>query len=252
MSHGDLPDCTTPAGARIPPGWLAQALATIADLTAPPSKRATSIDACGINGRAAASAGAWLIQTMQNLNNGDVVPQGVRLLPTTGTGTRSDNIVALCYVAGLKTVPAELRRRAAVDLVAFCHDAGYAEARRLLPKNDWNWLTHALRHGTWARLLALYFIDDHSAPTKTRRSVAIAFAETADTMAFPPGMDDLVLSSADKASSADRLVLAKAVANRNPQLGARYLSALADDPTIQTEHRRDALANKEQGNGLKS
>ncbi|MGH3898624.1 MAG: hypothetical protein ACRDTA_10290 [Pseudonocardiaceae bacterium] len=201
-NESDLPDCIVPDQGRVPAAWLAESLATIADLHEPDFKRAIAIEACGINSGAARSAAMWLIETLSALHPGsDLIPQGVRFLPDISTATRSDRIVGICYLVGIRGISADLRHRAAAQLVAFCHDAGYAEVHRLLPRNRWTWLAEALRQGSWAGDIACYFIDDRSAPTKTRISVATVLVETTTAAVFPPGIGDLIESP--KAASAD-------------------------------------------------
>lgn len=238
-NEGDLPDCTVPAHRRVPADLLAQSLTTIADLHEPDFKRGIAIRTCAIQSGASRCAAMWLIKTLSTLHPGvDVIPQSFRGIPDIRRATRSDHIVGICYLVGIKDLPAELRHRAAAQLVAFCDDAGYAEVRRLLPMNEWTWLAEALKQDSWAGLIACYFIDDRSAPTKTRISVATALVETTTAAVFPPGIDDLIESP--KAASADRLRLAKSLAKRDLDQGQPHLNKLAADQTLQLSHRVEA------------
>jgi hypothetical protein len=112
----DLPGCSVPPEQRIPPPWLKDSLVAIADLDASPVRRASSIEACAISGGASGSAAAWLLGAMESMHPVPVMPGGVRVQPQVSAGTRSDYIVGLCHVVGLKTLPIALRHKAAYDL----------------------------------------------------------------------------------------------------------------------------------------
>ncbi len=62
--------------------------------------------------------------------------------------------------------------------------------------------------------------------------------ETTTAAVFPPGIDDLIESS--KAASADRLRLAKSLAQRDLEQGQPHLHKLATDHTLQPSHRVEA------------
>ena len=150
----------------------------IADLAAEPHRRTAGIYAC-LTGRASGCAAVWIVDTLREMHPGEqVVPHRFQPMPEIVGLTRTDVIVAMCYVTATKGIPLEIRYRAAAQLVQYCDDAGYAEARRLLPNTPWAWLPCELRKGSWANPLAIYYVEDATAPKKTRRDVAAAFAET--------------------------------------------------------------------------
>ncbi|MFF4777903.1 hypothetical protein ACFY05_34270 [Microtetraspora fusca] len=234
-----LPGCTVPAKGRVPDGLVAECLTKLVDETLDDWIRAIQIEAAVIRSGAAESAVAWLITTPSSYLEGLTrVAASCRARPNAARLSRSDHVVGTCYVLGTKGIPDELRRRAAVRLISLCHEAGYAEARRLLPRNGWSWLIDALRDGFWAGNLALEFIGDAAAPLKTRIAVAVEYVESAPTMVFPIAVDELIRSA--KAPSSERLRLATALAIRIPSEGLGFLQELASDQTLQPLHRVQA------------
>lgn len=233
----DLPDCLVPADRRVAPDWMERSLTALADLDENPARRAASVDACAINGNISRVAADWLLRTMERNYPGSAVPIGIRAMPNASGASRSDHIVAICRIIGHKRLAKEIRHEAASTLVHYCHDEGYREVRRLLPAN-WAWLTDATKRHDWAKLLAVFFVDDTSAPLKTRIDVATALIETTEALVLPPGFDDLVLTNA--APGAVRIRLAKLAASVDRKSGRRFLEAIADDTTVSRSHRAEA------------
>ncbi|GLY80585.1 hypothetical protein [Actinoallomurus iriomotensis] len=236
-----LPGCAVPAMRRVPDRALADTYAQLFDSKRSDVVRAAAFDAFAVRSGATALAGSWLLETpsshQDDLRKIASLSIGNARYDTSPT-TRSDHILAMCYVTAAKAVPAELSRRAAAELVSLCLDAGYQEARRLLPKGDWSWLAVAVREETWAFHLALEFLSDLTTPLSTRMKVAIEFVTHAPSPVVPPSVDELVRSP--KASSTDRLSLATAWAKRDPKAGQLHLDALARDHTLQQLHRVQA------------
>ncbi|WP_438491830.1 hypothetical protein [Streptomyces asiaticus] len=237
-----LPDCDVPARYREPDELILDCLVHLADESLADNRRISSLHACEIRGGADLAAATFMVQTPgpwhENLQ---------RILRASGVNvdrpryTYGEYTLGLCYVAGTKRLPSGLRHRAADDLVSRCHrdNVGYAEARHLLPKNDWDWLADAVHEG-WAVWTAQVFAEDETAPLKTRIRVGLALAEH-DT---PTGyvLDALTkLVDHPGAASADRLALAAAVARRDPKGGADLLYRVASDPLVQAGHRMQAI-----------
>lgn len=235
----DLPGCTVSRERRVPPYWCADALRMISNLSSSDDHRIGAVRACVNFNPAVRYAALLLIEILGKTHPDDLLlPQFVRDLPDlAASATRSDYIVGTCYLVGLSGLRAELRHRAAAQLTAFCHDAGYAEVRRLLPRNGWSWLPKAIRRGAWSHLIATYFIPDASAPVDSRVSAATAFLEALD-IPYLPGIAELIDSPL--ASGAARIRLAVALARRDSFVGIRHLDALANDNTLEARHRNQA------------
>ncbi|MCG5220595.1 hypothetical protein [Streptosporangium sp. KLBMP 9127] len=230
-----LPGCDAPAKRRVPDESIASSLVRMADESLPNAVRLIAIQVCWMRGGAAASAAEWLITKPSSFSK-----ELARV--TSGTGwvgqaTRSEYLVGICYVMATKGLPVELRHRAAAELVQQCFEAGYAEARRLLPKNGWSWLIDVQKED-WAGLISMEFIGDPTAPLKTRAAVAAAFIQHAPGTVTPSGIGELIRSA--KVASADRLRLAVAVAERVPEQGKSFLAELVDDRAAQPLHRVQA------------
>ncbi|GAA2870713.1 hypothetical protein GCM10010517_30980 [Streptosporangium fragile] len=230
-----LPGCDVPARRRVPDDMIAGCLVRMVDENLEDMARLPAVNACWMRGGAAASAAEWLISTPSSFGAGLTrVTAGARWA---GQANRSEYLAGLCHVVATKGLPDELRHRAAAELVSQCLEAGYAEVRRLLPKNRWSWLLD-VQGESWAGLITMEFIGDQTAPVKTRAAVAVEFVRHTCSTAFPEAVDELIRSP--KAASADRLRLATAVARRVPEYGAIFLAELATDRTLQPLHRVQA------------
>lgn len=167
----DLPDCTQPARERVPDEDVADALTTIARLDNPAFQRRMAIYICAMQGGGAATAATWLLDTLSTLHpRRDVIPHDTGV-PALDNATRSDYIVGTCYLVSLDSLSTKIRCRAADRLVAFCQEAGYLEARRLMPAEDFSWLPSTLRTENWGWLLASYVLNDESISNSTRESI---------------------------------------------------------------------------------
>lgn len=236
-----LPDCDVPARYREPDDFVETCLVRLADETLADSWRTNSLNACEVRGGAAHAAAGFVVQAPgpwhQDLQ---------RILRASGANvdrpryTPGEYTLGLCYVAGTKKLPRGLRHRAADRLVSrFRDDVGYAEARHLLPKNEWDWLADAVREG-WAVWTAQLFADDETAPLKTRMRVGMALAEYEHPTGYVPEVvTKLVVHPG--AASADRLAVAIAVAHRDPNAGVGPLCSIASDPLVQAGHRAQAI-----------
>ncbi|MFI6300178.1 hypothetical protein ACIBEJ_51910 [Nonomuraea sp. NPDC050790] len=230
-----LPGCDVPARRRSPDELVASSLIRMTDESLPDGIRLIGIEACWIRGGAAASAAEWLIAKPSSFRNGLVrVADGIGWA---GQATRSEYLVGICYVMAIKGLPVELRYRAAAELVSHCFEAGYAEARRLLPKTGWSWLIDVQEEG-WASLISMEFIADLTAPLKTRAAVAAAFLQHVPEPVIPSGIDELIRSA--KVASADRLRLAANVAKLVPEQGRVFLAELVGDRATQPLHKVQA------------
>ncbi|WP_158801195.1 hypothetical protein [Streptomyces sp. NRRL S-37] len=241
-----LPDCDVPARHRGPDDFVETCLVRLTDETLADSWRTNSLTACEVRGGAAHAAAGFVVQAPgpwhQDLQ---------RILRASGANvdlpryTPGEYTLGLCYVAGTKKLPRGLRHRAADRLVSrFRDDAGYAEARHLLPKNEWDWLTDAVREG-WAVWTAQLFADDETAPLKTRMRVGRALAEYEHPTGYVPEVVTKLVAHPG-AASADRLAVAIAVAHRDPKAGAGPLCSIASDPLVQVRHRAQAIKMLEQ------
>jgi hypothetical protein len=248
-----LPDCDVPARNREPDDLILTCLIRLADESLGDNWRTNSLQACEIRGGAALAAASFMLKAP-----GPWHEDLQRILRASGINvdrpaySYADYTVGLCFVAGAKGVPAELRlpagtrplppglRHRAVDaLVARANEAGYAEARNLLPRNGWDWLTDAVRDG-WALWTAQVFADDETAPLKTRMKVGLALAEYEHPVGYIPGAVERLVAH-PRGASADRLALAAAVAQRAPKESVSLLCSLASDPLVQAGHRMQAI-----------
>ncbi|MFJ4921126.1 hypothetical protein [Streptomyces sp. NPDC088725] len=118
-------------------------------------------------------------------------------------------------------------------------DAGYAEARNLLPKNGWGWLADAVRDG-WAVWTANLFAQDETAPLTTRKRVGLALAGYQHSPSYVPGAVEQLVAH-QGAASADRLAMATAVAQRAPTDATSLLCCLASDSIVQFGHQMQAI-----------
>ncbi|MFF5390884.1 hypothetical protein ACFY5H_21455 [Streptomyces sp. NPDC013012] len=235
-----LPDCDVPARFRQPDDVVQTCLVRLADDSLGENWRTSSLQACEIRGGAAMAAASFMVKTPGPWNE-DL--QHVLRLSGVGVDRPSyssaEYVVGLCYVAGTKGLPTGIRHRAADALVERGRDAGYAEARYLLPRNGWGWLADAVREG-WAVWTASLFAEDENAPMKTRMRVGLALAEYEYPGSYvPSAVEQLVADPA--AASADRLALAVAVAQRAPKEAVSLLCCVASDPLIQAGHRMQAI-----------
>ncbi|MEU8849013.1 hypothetical protein AB0C70_22805 [Streptomyces sp. NPDC048564] len=248
-----LPDCDVPARYREPDELILDCLVHLANESLADNRRISSLHACEIRGGADLAAATFIVQT-----SGPWHEDLQRILRASGVDvgrpryTYGEYTLGLCYVASTKGLPPGLRHRAADTLVSRCHrdNVGYAEARYLLPKNDWDWLADAVREG-WAVWTAQVFTEDETAPLKTRMRVGLALAEhDTPTGYIPDALTNLVAHSG--AASADRLALAVAVARRNPKGGTALLCRLASDPVVQASHRMQAIELLDEADPAKS
>ncbi|BDM71698.1 hypothetical protein HEK616_51850 [Streptomyces nigrescens] len=235
-----LPDCEVPARRRQPDDFVETCLTRLADDSLGDSWRIGSLQACSIRGGSAMAAASFVVQT-----GGPWHDDLRRIARESRVGferpdfTYAEYTVGLCYVAGTKGVPAGLRHRAADTLVHRADEAGYAEARSLLPKNGWSWLADAVREG-WAAWTAHLFIADETAALTTRLKVGLALAEHDHPAGYvPDSLERLVAHP--QAPSADRLALAAAVARRAPKDSVPLLRHLASDPLARAGHRMEAI-----------
>ncbi|MEV8415099.1 hypothetical protein AB0P45_15965 [Streptomyces niveus] len=235
-----LPDCDASARHRAPDDVVLTCLVRLADDSLADNLRTTSLHACEIRGGAALAAGSFMVQAP-----GPWHDELQRILRMTGVNvdrphySYAEYTVGLCYVAGAKGLPAGLRHRAADALVHRANDVGYAEARNLLPKNGWEWLTDAVRDG-WAVWTANLFAKDETAPLTTRMRVGLALAEYEHETGYVPGAVEQLVAHPG-ATSADRLALAMAMAQRAPKDATSLLRCLASDPIVQVGHRMQVI-----------
>ncbi|MFJ5954039.1 hypothetical protein [Streptomyces noursei] len=236
-----LPDCDLPPGDRAPDDFVLTCLVRLADEALGDSWRISSLQACELRGGAALAAASFMVQTLGGPWHEDLQ----RILRLSGVNvdrppySYSEYTVGLCYVAGAKGLPTGLRHRAADALVHRANDAGYAEARNLLPKNGWGWLADAVHEG-WAIWTANLFARDETAPLTVRMKVGLALAEHESPTGYIPEAVERLVAHRD-AASADRLALAVAVAQRAPKNSTDLLCQLAADPLIQAGHRLEAI-----------
>ncbi|MFI6376992.1 hypothetical protein [Streptomyces sp. NPDC050546] len=237
-----LPDCDVPARYREPDELILGCLIHLADESLADNRRISSLHACEIRGGADLAAATFMFQTPSPWHE-----DFQRILRASGVNierpryTYGEYTLGLCYVAGAKGLPPGLRHRAVDTLVSRCHreNVGYAEARHLLPKNDWDWLADAVREG-WAVWTAQLFADDETAPVKTRVRVGLALAEHEHPTGYvPEAVTKLVAHPG--AASADRLDIAISVARRDPKAGLDLLCRVASDPLAQAGHRMQAI-----------
>ncbi|MFK0255994.1 hypothetical protein [Streptomyces sp. NPDC090445] len=235
-----LPDCDVPARDRTPDDFILTCLVRLADDSLGDNWRASSLHACEIRGGAALAAASFVVKAP-----GPWYEDLQRILRLSGVDvdrppySYAEYTVGLCYVAGTKGLPAGLRHRAADALVHRANDAGYSEARNLLPRNGWNWLADAVREG-WAVWTANLFANDENAPLSARMRVGLALAEYEHPAGFIPEAVERLAAHSD-AASADRLELAMAVAQRAPEDAASLLCSVASDPVVQAGHRMRAI-----------
>lgn len=235
-----LPDCDVPARRRMPDDAILTSLVRLGDESLGNNWRIAGLRACAIRGGAALAAASFMVQTPGPWHEGLE-----RIMHKAGVNvdrppySHAEYTVGLCYVAGAKGLPAGLRHRAADRLVQRSADAGYAEARNLLPQNGWDWLADAVREG-WGRWTANFFTHDETAPLTTRVKVALALAEHQQPAGLvPEGVETLVAHRGT--ASADRLALAVAVMQRAPKDSTRLLCCIASDPLVQPGHRTQAI-----------
>jgi hypothetical protein len=178
-TENDLPGCVLPPESRVPTDSIRRSLLAVADPALEEHRRTAGIYAC-LTGRASGHAAEWILEMLQEIHpGGQVVPRKFQPMFQIAGLTRTDAIVAMCYIISTKGIPMQIRYRAATQLVHYCQDVGYTEARRLLPNVPWTWLPDELhKKSTWAQLLAIYYIKDAAAPMKTCRNVAAALTET--------------------------------------------------------------------------
>ncbi|WNV82616.1 hypothetical protein [Umezawaea sp. Da 62-37] len=220
---------------------LLESLLRFADETLADGERSSSIYACVVQGGASMAALTFMLRTP-----GPWAEGMRRIASATGVDfdhpayVRGDHILGLCHVAGANGLLPDLRHRAVDTLVScFRDNTGYAEARHLLPKKDWEWLADAVREG-WAVLPARLLVADETIPLKTRTRVGLALTEHEAPAGFvPDGLAKLV--SHPKAASGDRFAIAAAVARRDPRAGVELLCSVASDPVVQTGHRMQAI-----------
>jgi hypothetical protein len=235
-----LPDCEVPARYREPVDFVETCLVRLADDSLGDNWRITSLQACVVRGGSAMAAASFMVKA-----TGPWHDDLQRIVRESGIGldrptyTYADYTVGLCYVAGTKGLPTGLRHRAADSLVHRAHEAGYAEARSLLPKNSWGWLADAVREG-WAVWTAHLFLADETAALTTRVKVGLALAEHDHPAGYVPEPLERLVAHAH-APSADRLALAAAVARRTPQDSVGLLRSVASDPLVQAGHRMRAI-----------
>ncbi|MFE9122308.1 hypothetical protein [Streptomyces sp. NPDC007172] len=246
-----LPDCDVPAQRRQPDELIATCLVRLADGTLDDNWRTASMQACMIRGGPALAAASFVVQTP-----GPWFEDVQRILRLSGAQVErpsyspAEYTVGLSYVAGTKGLPAGLRHRAADALVHRANDAGYAEARHLLPKNGWSWLADAVRDG-WAVWTANLFAQDETAALTTRMRVGRALAEHKHPAGYvPTALERLVAHQG--AASEDRLALAVAVGQRSPNDAIGLLCCVASDPIVQAGHRMQAIELLDETDPLKA
>ncbi|MFF9003264.1 hypothetical protein ACF1GW_37540 [Streptomyces achromogenes] len=236
-----LPGFEIPARYRQPDEVVSNCLTNLADPSLPDNRRISSLDACGIRGGAGLAAATFMVKTpgpwYEDLQR---IVRASHIDIDRPRFTHGDHILGLCYVAGTKGLPPGMRHRAADDLVCrFRDDVGYAEARHLLARNDWDWLADAVRDG-WAVWTAQVFAEDETAPLKTRMRVGLALAEHETPGGYVPEAVAKLVAHPGGASS-DRLAIAMAVAHRDPIAGLDLLCRVASDPLVQAGHRMQAI-----------
>jgi hypothetical protein len=235
-----LPDCEVPARRRQPDDFIVTCLTRLADDSLGDNWRISSLQACSIRGGSAMAAASFVVKADGPWHD-DLrrIAQESRVGFERPDFTYAEYTVGLCYVAATKGIPAGLRHRAADELVHRANEAGYAEARSLLPKNGWGWLADAVREG-WAVWTAQLFIADETSALKTRLKVGLALAEHDHPTGYvPDSLEQLVAQP--QAPSADRLALATAVVRRAPKDSVSLLRSLASDPLAQAGHRMQAI-----------
>ncbi|MFG2843839.1 hypothetical protein ACGF12_11790 [Kitasatospora sp. NPDC048296] len=238
-----LPDCDTPARYRKADDATLTCLVRLADGSLDDHWRTSSLQACEMRGGAALAAASFIVQAPGPWH--EDVQRILRLSKVSidrPSYSASEYTAGLCYVAGAKDLLAGLRHRAADALVHRSNDLGvlgYQEACHLLPRNSWDWLADAVRDG-WALWTAILFTEDEAAPLTTRMRVGVALAEHEQPAGYvPQAVERLVAHQG--ASSADRLALALAVAQRAPKDAVGLLCCLASDPIVQAGHRMHAI-----------
>ncbi|MFG2295596.1 hypothetical protein [Streptomyces sp. NPDC048603] len=242
-----LPACDVPARLREPDDRVREWLVHFGDEARGDSRRIGGVRACALRGGPALAAAAFMIGTP------GLWAEGIRRIARIAgvhvdrpPYTASESLVGICYVAGTKGLPSGLRHRAADALVTQAQEAGYAEARHLLPRNGWDWLADAVRSG-WALWTATRFSEDETAPVATRMRVGLALAEHDWPGSFVPEALG-VLVAHPRARSTDRLSLALAVSLRAPSEAQDLLCRLASDPLVQPGHRMQALGRLDEVN----
>ncbi|MFJ5801857.1 hypothetical protein [Streptomyces decoyicus] len=235
-----LPDCEVPARRRRPDDFVKTCLTRLTDDSLADNWRISSLHACSVRGGSAMAAASFVVETggpwHEDLRR---IARASRVGVERPDFTYAEYTVGLCYVAATKDVPAGLRHRAADALVHRADEAGYAEARSLLPKNGWGWLAGAVREG-WAVWTSHLFVADETAALTTRLKVGQALAEHDHPAGYvPDSLERLVAHP--QAPSADRLALAATVARRAPADSVALLRSLASDPLAQAGHRMQAI-----------
>ncbi|MEV7187819.1 hypothetical protein [Kitasatospora sp. NPDC093102] len=235
-----LPGCDMPACDRKADDATLTCLVRLADDSLDDHWRTSSLQACELRGGAALAAASFIVQAPGPWHEN--VQRILRLSKVSidrPSYSASEYTAGLCYVAGAKDLPAGLRHRAADDLVHRANDLGYQEACYLLPRNSWDWLADAVRDG-WALWTANLFAEDEAAPLTTRMRVGLALAEHKQPAGYvPEAVERLVAHQG--ASSAARLGLVEAVAQRAPKDAVSLLCLLASDPIVQAGHRMHAI-----------
>ncbi|GAA3643400.1 hypothetical protein GCM10022420_016880 [Streptomyces iranensis] len=246
-----LPDCDVPASRRKPDEVIETSLVRLADETQADNWRTGGLRACQVRGGAALAAASFMVQTPGPFHEGlqRIAPE-LSADAYRPSYTYAEYTVGLCYIAGTKGLPPELRLRAAAELVARGDEMGYAEARNLLPRSGWGLLTHAVREG-WAVWTAQLFAEDETVPLRTRMKVGLALAEHDRPAGYVPEAVEKLVAHPD-ATSADRLALASAVAQRAPKESVGLLCRLASDPLVQPSHRMQAIELLDEVDAAKS
>lgn len=246
-----LPECDVPASRRRPDDVIETSLVRLADEAQADNWRTGGLRACQVRGGAALAAASFIVQTpgpwYEDLQR--IAPE-LRADAYRPSYTCAEYTVGLCYMAGTKGLPTELRLRAADALVTRANEAGYAEARNLLPRSGWGLLTHAVREG-WAVWTAQLFAEDETAPLRTRMKVGLALAEHDRPAGYVPEAVEKLVAHPD-AASADRLALAMAVAQRAPKNSVVLLCRLASDPLVQPSHRMRTIELLDEVDSAKS
>ncbi|WP_329490204.1 hypothetical protein OG618_27415 [Kitasatospora sp. NBC_01246] len=235
-----LPNCEVPARSRKPSEATLTCLVRLADESLADHWRTSNLEACNIRGGPALAAASFIVQAPgpwhEDLQR---ILHLSRVQVDRPSYSASEYTVGLCYVAGAKGLPAGLRHQAADALAHGRDDLGYLEARYLLPRNSWDWLADAVRDG-WALWTAHLFAADETVPLTTRVRVSLALAEHKHPAGYvPEAVEQLVAHQG--ASSAARLALAVAVAQRAPKDAVGLLCCLASDPIVQAGHRMHAI-----------
>ena len=238
-----LPDCDTPQSQRQPDHIAAEWFLKIADEAIGHAWRENCLIACVTRGGPELWAAELLVEfgTVEGDEELQRIANAYGIPAVRPTGTRSELITATCYLIGLSGLPITYRRRAAAKLSGWCHEAGYREARRLLPKNGWSWIAQARsRRESWVSNISWWLLHDTAASPKDRLAVALAMTDPQEERRFVLEVFTQLIAD-PKAPSKMRLQLAERCVDIDPAAAAGLLQSLAADDTARRTDRKAAI-----------